>query len=69
MIPPNFDNDEIKEKFNSILMNNINFYMNQTIEDINNKQNIIDNIYSQLTLLDYMFWITWFEKENASVKI
>ena len=30
-------------------MNNINFYMNQTIEDINNKQNIIDNMYSQLT--------------------
>jgi hypothetical protein len=48
-IPPNFDNDEIKEKFNTILMNNINFYMNQTIEDINNKQNIINNMYSQLT--------------------
>jgi hypothetical protein len=43
-IPPNFDNDEIKEKFNTILMNNINFNMNHTIEDINNKQNIIDNI-------------------------
>jgi hypothetical protein len=25
-IPPNFDNDEIKQKFNSTLMNNINFY-------------------------------------------
>ena len=48
-IPPNFDNDEIKEKFNSTLMNNINFYMNQPIENINDFQFIIDNMYDQLT--------------------
>ena len=48
-IPPNFDNDEIKEKFNSILINNINYFMDQPIDDINNNQNIIDNMYSQLT--------------------
>ena len=47
-IPPNFDNDEIKDKFNANLMNNISFYMNQPIED-NNKQLIIDNMYTQLT--------------------
>ena len=48
-IAPNFNNDEIKAKYNSILINNINFYMNQSIDDINNNQNIIDNMYSQLT--------------------
>ncbi len=48
-IAPNFNNDEIKAKYNSILINNINFYMNQSIDDISNNQNIIDNMYSQLT--------------------
>ncbi len=43
-IPPNFDNDEIKDKFNANLMNNISFYMNQPIID-KSKQLSIDNMY------------------------
>ncbi len=43
-IPPNFDNDEIKDKFNANLMNNISFYMNQPIVD-KSKQLSIDNMY------------------------
>ena len=48
-LPPNFDNDEIRKKFNKILKDNMDCYKNLRIEDTSNKQLIIDHMYSQLS--------------------
>ena len=47
-IPPNFDNSEIREKFNCILNENMNIHVNTPIENIDNKQQIVDQMYLQL---------------------
>ena len=48
-LPPNFDNPEIKEKFNNILSENFENFVNTPIIDLDNKQSIIDTMYTQLT--------------------
>ena len=48
-LPPNFNNFEIKDKFNSILKINMHKFVNRPIENNENKQFIIDSMYSQLT--------------------
>jgi hypothetical protein len=48
-LPPNFDNEEIKDKFNKLIFDDFENYINMSIIDINNKQLIIDTMYCQLT--------------------
>ena len=48
-LPPNFDNQEVYDKFNTLIMNNMQEYVNQPIEDVLNKQAIINIMYSQLS--------------------
>ena len=48
-LPQNFDNDEIKEKFNGLLFEQLENYINLPIIDNNNKQEIINAMYSQLS--------------------
>jgi hypothetical protein len=46
---PNFDIDEVKDKFNNILVNEMEKFENIKIIGSDNKQQIIDDMYSQLT--------------------
>ena len=46
---PNFDIEEVKDKFNNILVNEMEKFKNIEIIDTANKQQIIDDMYSQLT--------------------
>jgi hypothetical protein len=48
-LPPNFDNEEIKEKFNDLLVDDFENYINMPFVDFNNKQLIINTMYTQLT--------------------
>ena len=46
-LPPSFDNEEIKEKFNHLIENDFENYINMPFVDSNNKQLIIDTMYEQ----------------------
>ena len=48
-LPPNFDNDEIKDKFNRLLCDQFDNYINLPIIDNENKQLTINTMYFQLT--------------------
>ena len=47
-LPPNFNNTELKYRYNQIIMENMSNYVYQVSTE-NNKQTNIDNIYFQLT--------------------
>ena len=48
-MPPNFDNDEIKDKFNRLLCDQFDNYINFPTIDNENKQLTINTMYFQLT--------------------